>query len=152
VKQRQKNVFGLRYNQDTLTWKVITGDNLSSEDKAFDFTTAGDVTGLNVDTTWLVRAQFSPTNWRFISRGLDYIFESDTQIRFFHSENTNLVDPQTGRTIQDFVKLLNINTAFEVLETPTTADFQEINPVESLNVNYIWNFEKPPAFFAPLRD
>jgi len=139
----QKNIFGLRYDQATLTWKIITGDNLASEDEAFDFATAGDVTGLNVDTTWLVRAQFSPTNWRFISRGLDYIFESDTQIRFFHSESAKIVDSQTGRTIRDFIKILKINTAFELnpFPTPADVDFQEIDPVESLNEDFVWNVE-----------
>ncbi len=140
----QKNIFGLRYDQDTLTWRIITGDNLASENEAFDFATAGDVTGLNVDTTWLVRAQFSPTNWRFISRGLDYIFESDIQIRFFHSEGEDIIDPQTGRKIRDFIKVLKVNTAFELITdfiTPAEVDFQEIDPVESLNEDFIWNIE-----------
>ena len=138
----QNNTFGLRYDQATLIWKVITGDNLAPEDEPFDLSTAGDVTGLNVDTTWLIRSEFSPTNWRFISRGLDYIFESDLQIRFFHSSDQKIVDPQSGVTIKDFIKILKVNSSFEVdFISPATADFQETDPVVSINEDFLWNVE-----------
>lgn len=137
----QKNTFGIRYDKDLLVWKIITGDNLASTDVPFDFTTAGDVTGLNKDSTWLLRAEFNTTNWRFISRGLDYIFESDKQIRFFNIDNQRLVDPQTGKVIEDFIKILKINSSFDAIETSTTVDFFETNPVTSLNKDFVWNIE-----------
>ncbi len=108
----QKNSFGLRYDEGATSWKIITGDNLDTT-SPFSFEFAGDSTGLGRDSSWLIRAEFSPTNWRFISRGLDYIFESTDEVRFHHSNSNKIVDTQTGLTIQDFIRVLKVNPAFE---------------------------------------
>ena len=144
----QKNTFGLRYDPTVLGWFIISGDNLAPENKSFSLDPldgAGSTSGLNKDSSWLIRIEFGTTNWRFISRGLDYIIESKNEIRFFHSDDEKIVDSQTGRTVIDFIKFLKINTAFEVSEigSPilTKADFFEINPVESINKDIIFNVE-----------
>lgn len=114
----QKNSFGLRYDKDDLLWKIITGDNLDTTSD-FSFAFEGDVTGTNKDSSWLFRAEFSTTSWSFITRGLDYIFESDTEIRFYNSDNEKIVDSQTGKTIIDFIKLLKVNTVYSTNVTLT---------------------------------
>lgn len=108
----QSNSFGLRYDEIAASWIVITGDNLDIT-SPFSFEFTGDLTGLGKDASWLIRAEFSITNWRFIARGLDYIFESVDDVRFHHSESTKIVDSQTGLTIQDFIRVLKVNPAFE---------------------------------------
>ncbi|KKN58211.1 hypothetical protein LCGC14_0554310 [marine sediment metagenome] len=115
----QKNSFGLRYNEVATAWRVITGDNLDTT-SPFSFEFAGDLTGLGRDASWLIRAEFSPTNWRFISRGLDYVFESTDEVRFHHSEATKIVDTQTGLTIQDFIRVLKVNPAFATVVVGTS--------------------------------
>jgi len=115
----QKNSFGLRYDIGTTGWKVITGDNLNIIDP-FSFEFAGDTTGLERDSSWLIRAEFNPTFWRFTSRGLDYIFESVNEVRFFHSSTTKIVDTQTGLTVEDFIRILKVNPAFATVVVGTS--------------------------------
>ena len=108
----QNNSFGIRWDSANHVWRIITGDNIDTT-SPFSFDFAGDSTSLNRDSSWLLRAEFSPTNWRFISRGLDYIFESTDEIRFHFTENVKIVDPQTGLTVRDFINVLKCNPAFE---------------------------------------
>ena len=144
----QSNTFGLRYDPLVLAWFIIAGDDLASEAKPFSLDPldgAGSTVGLNLDPSWLIRVEFGTTNWRFTSRGLDYIAESKEEIRFYHSDDEKIIDSQTGRAVLDFIKFLNINTAFEVAEsgTPdlTNADFSETDPVVSVNEDIIFNVE-----------
>ena len=136
----QNNSFGLRYDEVATSWLVITGDNLDTT-SPFSFEFAGDLTGLGKDASWLIRAEFSITNWRFIARGLDYIFESVDDVRFHHSESTKIVDSQTGRTIQDFIRVLKVNPAFKAAVSIPNVDFQEINPCFGLGKDIDWNIE-----------
>lgn len=136
----QNNSFGLRYDEVATSWIVITGDNLDTT-SPFSFEFAGDLTGLGKDASWLIRAEFSITNWRFIARGLDYIFESVDDVRFHHSESTKIVDSQTGLTIQDFIRVLKVNPAFEAVVSIPNVDFQEINPCFGLGKDINWNIE-----------
>lgn len=101
--------FGLRYDASTLDWQVISGDNLSGEDSEFSLDNAGNTNSLNLDSSWFLRAEHSTTNWRFSVRGLDYIFESDKQIRFFHTTGESIFDPNTGLPVVDFIKLFKSN-------------------------------------------
>lgn len=105
----QKNSFGIRWDYTTHTWKIITGENIDT-DSSFSFEYSGDITGLNRDSSWLVRAEYSPTYWRFIARGLDMVFESTKEVRFYFDENIKIVDPNTGRAVIDFIKVLGINS------------------------------------------
>ena len=110
----QNNTFGIRYDIATETWKIITGDNLAPEATAFSFANAGSSIGTPIDSSWILRAEFSQTNWRFIVRGLDYIFESDADLRFFFATDKKIVSAVTGNTVIDFVKVLNINPEYSV--------------------------------------
>ena len=129
----QNNSFGLRYDEVATSWVVITGDNLDTT-SPFSFEFAGDLTGLGKDASWLIRVEFSSTNWRFISRGLDYVFESVDEVRFHHSESIKIVDTQTGLTIQDFIRVLKVNPAFAtvVVGTGTTYTLDDTIIINSL--------------------
>jgi len=139
----QHNTFGIRYDVTTETWIVVTGDNIADIDTDFSFDDAGSELGLPLDSSWLIRADFSPTNWRFTSRGMDYIYESDIDMRFYFSENNNIIDPNTGRSVSDFVKTLKINPQFEadLLTTPDSVIFNEITPCDGLGIDYSFNIE-----------
>jgi len=137
----QHNTFGLRYDVVSELWIVITGDNIAPENDPFSFDNAGSDVGTPIDSSWLIRAEFSPTNWRFITRGLDYVYESDRDMRFFFSNSDKIVDTLTGRTVKDFIKVLNVNSQFEAITTSSDVDYQEVTPCDGLGINYIWNIE-----------
>lgn len=112
-----KTNFGLRYNDNTLQWEAIRGDALASENIPFDLGTKTEPkTAMppmsaipNTDTSWLLRAEYSASQWRFTVRGLDYIFESDKQVRFYHADSSRITDPDTGLPIIDFIKVFKAN-------------------------------------------
>lgn len=112
-----KTNFGLRYNDNNLQWEAIRGDALASENVAFDLgsktepkTSMSSMSSIpNTDSSWLLRAEYSASQWRFTVRGLDYIFESDKQVRFYHSDGTRITDPDTGLPVIDFIKIFRAN-------------------------------------------
>jgi hypothetical protein len=124
--------FGLGYNNLTSTWYVITSTNLSNN-SAFSLTNAQNTQGVNLDASWLIEFVTNGESYTVISRGLDYVFASVIETRFFFDGNEKVYDTRTGKVIRDFVKVLKTNSRPDSNE-PLTGDVQmEIiaQPVQS---------------------
>ena len=83
-------------------------------------TIGGGSPGSNNDSSWLVKVQFTEkganTNAKFTltSRGLDYVFQSTDDVRFFYVKDYKTLDTQTGLSVQDRIDILaDVNTAIE---------------------------------------
>jgi hypothetical protein len=100
--------FGIRYDQFTRTYKIITAQDI---DLTSDFsqTNQGDTAGLNRDSSWLLSFTLNGTIYSVQSRGLGYVFESVAQTKFYFDKNTKIFDPVTGKTVNDFVNVLKVN-------------------------------------------
>jgi hypothetical protein len=101
--------FGLRYDQDTQTWKVITNANLSSS-SIFSLTNTGDSSGAGLDASWFFKFTNDGSTYTVTYRELDYIFESESQNRFYYEKQDKIYDYKAGRAIKDNVKILKNNT------------------------------------------
>lgn len=116
--------FGVGYNfYDTSTkaegWYIVNNTNI---DTANEFTSqynpiSGGSAGSNNDSSWLIRSQFtekgSNTNAKFTltSRGLDYVFQSTDDVRFFYVKDYKTLDTKTGLSVQDKIDILaDVNT------------------------------------------
>jgi hypothetical protein len=124
--------FGLGYNNLTSTWYVITSTNLSNT-SAFSLANAQNTQGVNLDASWLIEFVTNGESYSVISRGLDYVFASVIETRFFFDGNEKVYDTRTGKVIRDFVKVLKTNSRPDSNE-PLPGDVQmEIiaQPVES---------------------
>ena len=101
--------FGLRYELSDTSWKIITSANI---DLINDFTLgkAGDTTNTNVDAAWLIAFVKEADRYVVRIRGLDYIFGSLNQNRFYLDSNKKIFDSRTNKVVKDQVKILNINT------------------------------------------
>lgn len=111
VNQAIQNLnFGLRYDINSMSWKVITASNL---DLVGDFTLgkAGDITNTNLDSSWIIAFVKQPDSYLVRVRTLDYIFGSVEQNRFYLDPSKKRFNDATGRVITDQVKVLGINTA-----------------------------------------
>ena len=64
--------FGLRYDVDSETWKVITSTNLSTS-AVFSLANKGSVTGTNADTSWWFRFTNDGNTYTVQYRKLDYL-------------------------------------------------------------------------------
>jgi len=103
------NDFGLRYDNDSREWRLVKGSNLN---KKADFGTgfSGDVSNLNLDSSWLVLFETNGETYTVTYRGLRYVFESDKEIRFYYDSNDKVYDNKTGKIVKDKISVLSINT------------------------------------------
>ena len=118
------STFGLGYNYYNTTdkaeeWYIISTSDI---DTTGDFTTAnntvsGGSAGTNDDASWFIKSQFTEksanTSAKFTvtSKGLDYVFQSSDDVRFFYVKDYKTLDTETGLTIQDRIDILkDVNT------------------------------------------
>jgi len=101
--------FGIGYNNLTSTWYVITSTNLA-QDAPFSLTNAQNTQGVNLDASWLVQFVTNGQSYTVLSRGLDYIFASIIETRFFFDTSEKIYDSKTGKVIKDFVRVLKTNS------------------------------------------
>jgi hypothetical protein len=134
--------FGLRYDVDTETWKVITSTNLSAS-SVFSLNNTGDTSGTNIDASWWFKFTNDGNTYTVTYRKLDYIFESESQNKFHYDAQDKIYDYTTGKTVKDTVKILKTNSlvstgnsigypiTWQVVDTVTETDgFQDNRKVK----------------------
>jgi len=134
--------FGLRYDVDSETWKVITTSNLSTS-STFNLTNAGSTAGTNLDASWWFKFTNDGNTYTVSYRKLDYIFESESQNKFHFDIEEKIYDYKTGKSVKDSVKILKTNSIvstgnaigypimWQVVDTVTEADgFQDNRKVK----------------------
>lgn len=112
--------FGLRFDKETRSWKIVFEANLNIID-GFSLGKAGDRSNQQLDSSWLIL--FTPDD-EFYSveyRLLRYIFESDQQVRFYYDSSDKIYDTRTNTIAKDTIKILGINTQPSIT-TPFTFD------------------------------
>jgi hypothetical protein len=125
--------FGVRYDETSETWKVITSANVSVS-SVFSLNNAGDTTSTNLDASWWFKFTNDGNTYTVTYRKLDYIFESDAQNKFHYDSQEKIYDYKTGKTVKDTVKILKTNSLvstgssigypiiWQVVDTVTEAD------------------------------
>ena len=107
--------FGLGYDNDgtvtgtPYTWYLISSTNLDVNGQ-WSQAYAGNTTGANLDSSWLVKFVVQNQNYTITFRGLAYYFGSVLQTRFFFYDGQQVYDSRTGTVIKDFVNVLAVNT------------------------------------------
>jgi hypothetical protein len=101
--------FGIGYNNLTSTWYLITSTNLAA-DAAFSLANAQNTQGVNLDASWLIEFVTNGESYTVVSRGLDYVFASVIETRFFFDGSEKVYDSRTGQIIKDFVRVLKSNS------------------------------------------
>jgi hypothetical protein len=100
--------FGLGYDNNDSTWYIITSTNLAN-DAPFSLANAQNTQGINLDASWLIQFVTDGESYTVVSRGLDYIFASVIETRFFFDGSEKVYDSRTGKVISDFVRVLKTN-------------------------------------------
>jgi hypothetical protein len=101
--------FGLRYDVNSAAWIVIQERNLNIFDP-WSNGRAGDNTGNNLDSSWLLVFETDGSSYRVSYRGLEYYFESIKENRFFFDGSKKIYDIVTGKLQKDKVTVLKFNT------------------------------------------
>ena len=134
--------FGLRYDTDSETWKVITSTNLSTSN-VFSLANTGSATSTNADASWWFKFTNDGNTYTVKYRKLDYIFESESQNKFHYDVEEKIYDYTTGKSVKDTVKILKTNSivstgnsigypiTWQVVDVVTEADgFQDNRKVK----------------------
>lgn len=101
--------FGLRYDIDTRSWKIVFEVNLDIEGN-FSLGKQGDNSNQKLDASWLILFTTDTEFYTVKSRLLRYIFESDQQIRFYFDASDKIYDTRSNTVVKDKIKVLSINT------------------------------------------
>jgi len=100
--------FGLRYDATATAWKIITESNLDKLSN-FNLGKAGDISNQQLDSSWLVMFETDGETYTVTNRGLRYVFESETEVRFFFDSSDKVYDTKTGKVIRDRITVLSVN-------------------------------------------
>ena len=143
--------FGIRYDENSLQWMIINNLDLAPRDQDFDISTAGN-TFPGIDTSWLIRADFLADQWCFEARGLDYVFESVSDVRFYRGQREAIVDSVTGETVNDNIKLFPDNIVLNFEDVFVERDgFIETRRIKLTTVDADTNGNPDnPVFFSEL--
>ena len=119
--------FGIGYNfynssTKAESWYLVSNTNIQTtgEFSSANNPIGGGSAGSNNDSSWLIKSTFTEkganTNAKFTltARGLDYVFQSADDVRFFYVKDYKTLDTQTGLSVQDRIDILpDVNTQIE---------------------------------------
>lgn len=92
--------FGIRYDTLTQQWTTISPSILNL-DAEFNYSVEG--------TNWSIAMINNGNTYSVFARGIEYIFGSVLDTRFYFDSATRIFDPRTGTIIKDTVKFLKFN-------------------------------------------
>ena len=102
------NDFALRYDVNDREWKLILSENIATGSE-FAVGKTGDISGQNLDASWLLRFKTDGQAYDVFYKNLRFVFESDTEVKFFFDSSDKVYDVNTGKTYRDQINILNIN-------------------------------------------
>ena len=100
--------FGLRYDAVNQVWSIVFELNLDSK-STFSLGKQGDQSNLQQDASWLLLFTTDNEFYTVTSRVQRYVFESDTQIRFYFDSSNKIYDSKSNAVIKDLINVLSIN-------------------------------------------
>jgi hypothetical protein len=141
----QNKNFGLRYDIETASWKIILAANLNVTSD-FTLVRSGDITNNNLDASWLASFVKDVDQYVVTIRNLSYIFGSKQQNRFYFDVNERAYNKRIGSVIKDQINILGINTRFDSISNIGSNLIFEIDDVVKFNDGYQSSSEVKVAF------
>ena len=115
--------FGLRYDTVSQSWQIIFETNLNQTD-LFNLAKQGDTTNKFQDSSWVLMFTTDNEFYTITTRLMRYVFESDTELRFYFDENIQIYDTTTNSVVKDIINVLSINTKPDSSGLPFTIDLK----------------------------
>jgi hypothetical protein len=106
--------FGLRYDNLTTSWNIITSSNLDLTSN-FSLGKAGDTSKSNIDASWIIAFVKDIDQYVVRVRAMDYVFGSVEQNRFYFDADQKQYNDQSGNVVKDTVNILGINTGSNLM-------------------------------------
>jgi hypothetical protein len=115
-KLANRDSFGLRYNPVDQSWTAVDSSNLPSNSITLNDVSSwsrlyeGNTSNTGIDNSWIIRFNYSSTQWEMLTRKTRYIIGSDSVLKF---NNLNFAESFSSETLKpgkDSLQILNINT------------------------------------------
>ena len=100
--------FGLRYDIEDTSWKIITESNVDKIN-SFSLGKTGDISNQQLDASWLVLFETDGETYTVTNRATRFVFESVKEVRFFYDSADKIYDTNTGQIVKDKITVLGIN-------------------------------------------
>jgi len=101
--------FGLRYDYNKNMWRIILDQDLNAT-ADFSISSEGDLSGRNLDASWLMLFETNGETYTVTTRGLQYIFSSADELRFYFDKEDKIYDSKSQQIVKDKIQVLGINT------------------------------------------
>ena len=101
--------FGLRYDITLQSWQLVFESNLDTS-SSFSLINQGNTSNLGLDSSWILLFTTDNEFYTVTTRQLQYIFESDSQVRFYFDSNEKIYDVTSNAIVSDRIKILSVNT------------------------------------------
>ena len=101
--------FGLRYDIVLQSWQIVFESNLDTS-SSFSLINQGNTLNLGLDSSWILLFTTDNEFYTVTTRQLQYIFESDSQVRFYFDSNEKIYDVTSNTIVSDRIKILSVNT------------------------------------------
>ena len=124
-----KNSFGLRYDAATQTWAIVDSSDLvtssitNNNPSSWSRTYEGDTNGTGLDNSWIIRLNYTSSQWEIITRKTRYVFGSDEQIKFANLNFAETFSSETLKPSMDNIKILGINSKSKSNSLPIGSDY-----------------------------
>jgi hypothetical protein len=133
---KNKRSFGISYNFKNQSYNFIDVGSLDIVNP-YDYDSAFS----RLDSSWIVRCDYSPSSWKFYARGIDFVFESNRDVRFYFLNAYRTVDIETGKAVEDYIKVIK-----------STANGKDHKFVLSNNYSYSDGYIEPRRVLVDFSD
>ena len=124
-----KESFALRYNTASQSWQIISSSNLPASTIANNSVASwsrlyeADNAQTGRDNSWLIRLNYSSTQWEVLARKTQLVFGSTTKLKFGNLNFNESFSSETRKPLKDTLKVLSINKLTPNDSTPLGADY-----------------------------
>jgi hypothetical protein len=91
------------------SWQIIFESNLDISSN-FALTNQGSTSNLGLDSSWILLFTTDNEFYTITTRQLQYVFESNSQVRFYFDTNEKIYDVTSNTVVSDKIKILSVNT------------------------------------------
>ena len=109
-----RNTFGISYDFKFDRWVVIDELNVSPEDSEYSLVNFGNITNQNLDSSWIIRVQYSSLGYTFVQRYTRYVFESENISRFFFNPDSTGINFDTADQNISNIEILPFNIDYNI--------------------------------------
>ncbi len=125
-----RNSFGLRYNASSQQWIIIDSSNLPANTTTLNDPSnwsrqyEGDGSSTGIDNSWVLRFNYSATEWEMLSRKTQFVIGSPQKLKFTNLNFNSSFSSETQKPLRDNIKILKINPKSKTDPNPMGRDYK----------------------------